>query len=123
MSDRITLTGLAATARHGVLDFEKQIPQPFVLDIGLDVDLRAAGESDDLEASLSYADVAARAIEVCSGEPVDLIETLAARIAADPIRARDRAHDTDPHPMLEHIAAAAAATAAMLRARATDLGR
>ncbi|MFF8818234.1 PfkB family carbohydrate kinase [Leucobacter sp. NPDC015123] len=49
--------------------------------------------------------------------------TLAARIAADPIRARDRAHDTDPHPMLEHIAAAAAATAAMLRARATDLGR
>lgn len=82
MSDRITLTGLAATARHGVLDFEKQIPQPFVLDIGLDVDLRAAGESDDLEASLSYADVAARAIEVCSGEPVDLIETLAERVAA-----------------------------------------
>ncbi|MCS3427978.1 carbohydrate kinase family protein [Leucobacter aridicollis] len=47
--------------------------------------------------------------------------TLAARIAAEP--ARDRAHDTDPRPMLEHIAAAAGATAAMLRARATELGR
>ncbi|WP_286697074.1 dihydroneopterin aldolase, partial [Dermacoccus sp. UBA1591] len=81
MSDRITLTGLAATACHGVLDFEKRIPQPFVLDISLDADLGPAGRSDDLEASLSYADVAARAVEVCSGEPVDLIETLAERVA------------------------------------------
>ncbi|MEU0574158.1 2-amino-4-hydroxy-6-hydroxymethyldihydropteridine diphosphokinase [Dermacoccus nishinomiyaensis] len=81
MSDRITLTGLAVTACHGVLDFEKRIPQPFVLDISLEADLGPAGRSDELEASLSYADVAARAIEVCSGEPVDLIETLAERVA------------------------------------------
>ena len=40
-----------------------------------------AGRSDDLTASLSYADVAARVVEVASGEPVDLIETLAERIA------------------------------------------
>ena len=57
MSDRITLTGLAVTACHGVLDFEKRIPQPFVLDISLEADLGPAGRSDDLEASLSYADV------------------------------------------------------------------
>ena len=81
MSDRITLTGLAVTACHGVLDFEKRIPQPFMLDISLEADLGPAGCSDDLEASLSYADVAARAVEVCSGEPVDLIETLAERVA------------------------------------------
>lgn len=82
MSDTITLSGLAVSARHGVLDFEKRIPQPFVLDITLEADLRPAGESDDLERSLSYADVAARAVEVCSGEPVDLVETLAERVAA-----------------------------------------
>ena len=81
MSDRITLTGLAVTACHGVLDFEKRIPQPFMLDISLEADLGPAGRSDDLEASLSYADVAARVVEVASGEPVDLIETLVERIA------------------------------------------
>ena len=52
-----------------------------MLDISLEADLGPAGRSDDLEASLSYADVAARAVEVCSGEPVDLIETLAERVA------------------------------------------
>lgn len=82
MTDRIHLTGLAVHACHGVLDFEKTIPQPFVVDLALEVDLRPAGESDDLAASLSYAEVAERVIEVCSGPPVDLIETLAERIAA-----------------------------------------
>ena len=81
MSDTITLTGLAISARHGVFDFEKQIPQPFVVDLSLEADLAPAGRSDDLTASLSYADVAARVVEVASGEPVDLIETLAERIA------------------------------------------
>ncbi|MGX5692819.1 2-amino-4-hydroxy-6-hydroxymethyldihydropteridine diphosphokinase [Dermacoccus abyssi] len=81
MSDTITLTGLAISARHGVLDFEKQIPQPFVVDLSLEADLAPAGRSDDLTASLSYADVAARVVEVASGEPVDLIETLVERIA------------------------------------------
>ena len=81
MSDTITLTGLAISACHGVLDFEKQIPQPFVVDLSLEADLAPAGRSDDLTASLSYADVAARVVEVASGEPVDLIETLAERIA------------------------------------------
>lgn len=81
MPDTITLTGLAITACHGVLDFEKQIPQPFVVDLSLEADLAPAGRSDDLTASLSYADVAARVVEVAGGEPVDLIETLAERIA------------------------------------------
>lgn len=81
MSDTITLTGLAITACHGVLDFEKTIPQPFVVDLSLEADLAPAGRTDDLTASLSYADVAARVIEVASSEPVDLIETLAERMA------------------------------------------
>lgn len=81
MSDTITLTGLAITACHGVLDFEKQIPQPFVVDLSLEADLAPAGRSDGLTLSLSYADVASRVIEVASGKPVDLIETLAERIA------------------------------------------
>ena len=88
MSDRITLTGLAVTACHGVLDFEKRIPQPFVLDISLEADLGPAGRSDDLEASLSYADVAARAVQL----------EVAGTNAADLHRAADGARRHRRHP-------------------------
>lgn len=81
-SDRIEITGLSVTTTHGVLDFEKQIPQPFVIDLTLEADLRAAGESDDLAASLSYADVAAKVVEVATASTFDLIEALAEAIAA-----------------------------------------
>lgn len=79
--DVITVRGLSITACHGVLDFEKRIPQPFVLDITLEGDLAPAGRDDDLTASVSYAEVAARAVQIVEGEPVDLIETLAERVA------------------------------------------
>lgn len=82
MSDRITITGLEVTTCHGVLASEKVQPQRFIADIAFDIDLRRAGESDDLNASVSYADVAQAAEAILRGEPVDLIETLAERIAA-----------------------------------------
>ena len=81
-SDRIELTGLTLTATHGVLDFEKQIPQPFLVDVVLEADLHPAGQHDDLNASLSYAEVAARIIEVGTQQTFDLIEALADAIAA-----------------------------------------
>ncbi|MBC9956394.1 2-amino-4-hydroxy-6-hydroxymethyldihydropteridine diphosphokinase [Yimella sp. cx-51] len=82
MSDRITITGLEVTTCHGVLDSEKVEPQRFLADIAFDIDLRRAGETDDLTASVSYADVAQAAEAILRSEPVDLIETLAERIAA-----------------------------------------
>ena len=47
-ADRISLTGLRVVACHGVLEHEKTEPQPFVADVLLEIDLRAAGDSDDL---------------------------------------------------------------------------
>lgn len=81
MSDRIGLTGIVATACHGVLEQEKREPQRFIADIVLDCDLRAAGASDDLARTVSYAEVAQQAHAILTGESVDLIETLAERIA------------------------------------------
>jgi 7,8-dihydroneopterin aldolase/epimerase/oxygenase len=79
--DRIALEGLRAFGRHGVLPDERRNGQEFVVDAVLWLDLRPAAATDDLGATVSYADVAERLIEIVSGEPVNLIETLAERLA------------------------------------------
>lgn len=81
MSDVIALRGLAVEACHGVLPQEKTTRQPFLIDIDLEVDLSRAGASDDLADTVSYAEVAHRAVAVLAGDPVDLIEHLAERVA------------------------------------------
>lgn len=81
MTDRISLDGIEVTACHGVLADEKVNPQRFIVDIVLECDLRRAGLSDDLSHTVSYADIAQEAEAILSGPAVDLIETLAHRIA------------------------------------------
>lgn len=82
MTDRITLTGLSAHGYHGVLEQEREEGQTFTADVVLEVDSRAAAGSDDIADAVSYAEVAERVVAVLAGSPVNLIETLAARIAA-----------------------------------------
>jgi dihydroneopterin aldolase len=79
--DQIALTGLRVWGRHGVLAQERRDGQDFVVDAMLTVDTRAAAASDDLGDTIDYAGVADRLAAVVAGEPVDLIETLAARLA------------------------------------------
>ena len=81
MTDRITLLGLRGFGRHGVYESERTVGQPFVADVVLNVDTTVAARSDDLADTVSYADVAALVVAVIEGEPVNLLETLAARIA------------------------------------------
>ena len=82
MSDLITLTGLTVRGYHGVLPSEREQGQDFVIDAELTVDTREAAATDDLTKTVDYAALAAGLAEVVAGEPVDLIETLAARLAA-----------------------------------------
>ncbi|WP_137122246.1 2-amino-4-hydroxy-6-hydroxymethyldihydropteridine diphosphokinase [Segeticoccus rhizosphaerae] len=82
MTDRIVLQGLAARGTHGVFEAEKADGQMFIADVTLEVDLRPAGQSDDLARTVNYAQVAEQAVAVLAGESLDLIETVAERIAA-----------------------------------------
>ncbi len=84
--DRIELLGVRAFGHHGVLDHEKRDGQEFVVDVVMDLDLRPAGRSDDLDDTVSYAEVAADGGALVGGEPLDLIETLAERVAAGVLR-------------------------------------
>ncbi len=79
--DRIALRGLRVRGRHGVLPAERRDGQVFVVDAVLTVDTRAAAAADDLTLTVDYAALAARLADVVAGEPVDLIETLVARLA------------------------------------------
>ncbi len=79
--DRIVLRGLAAYGRHGALVEERAGGQLFLLDAAIVLDTRPAAAADDLAATVDYGGLARRLAAVVEGEPVALIETLAARLA------------------------------------------
>ena len=81
LHDRIILEGMVFYGRHGVLPAERELGQPFVVDVELWLDLRPAGLSDDLAKTVDYGEVQRLAKQVVEGEPADLTETVAERIA------------------------------------------
>jgi 7,8-dihydroneopterin aldolase/epimerase/oxygenase len=82
VSDRIVLRGLRARGHHGVYPEERAAGQTFLVDIVLDVDTRRAAESDDVTDTVHYGELAAEVVAILEGEPVNLLETIAARITA-----------------------------------------
>lgn len=87
-TDRITLSGLRGRGLHGVYPRERVEGQTFVVDAVLEVDTRPAAEGDDLACTADYGAIAEKLVAAIEGEPVNLIETLASRLAgiclADP---------------------------------------
>ena len=79
--DKIVITGVRAFGFHGVLPEERKTGQDFVIDLELHLNLNAAIKSDDLSKSVNYAEVAQLTKEVIEGMPLNLIETLAGKIA------------------------------------------
>lgn len=80
-ADRITLTGVGSVGYHGVLDTEKQTGQPFFVDITMFTDFTEAAATDDVAHTVNYAEVAEVIREIVTGDSLDLIETLAEKIA------------------------------------------
>ena len=80
--DRITLTGLRANAFHGVFEHERVNGQLFVIDVVVHVALAEAGGSDELAKTVHYGELAEAIVGAVERDPVDLIETVAERIAA-----------------------------------------
>ena len=84
--DRIFLRGMRFMACHGVLPHEREVPQPFEVDVEMGLDLRAAGESDDLDDTVNYAKVYDVVSTVLTVTRKYLIEALAEEIADDLLR-------------------------------------
>jgi dihydroneopterin aldolase len=79
--DRIAVRSITAHAHHGVYDWERERGQTFRVDAVLELDTAPAAAGDDLEKTVNYAELAQRLHAVLTGEPVNLLETLAQRLA------------------------------------------
>jgi dihydroneopterin aldolase len=79
--DKISLAGLRGYGYHGVLPAERAQGQEFIADAVLWLDTSQAAATDDVSRTVDYSVLAGRLAEIITGEPVDLIETLAQRLA------------------------------------------
>jgi dihydroneopterin aldolase/2-amino-4-hydroxy-6-hydroxymethyldihydropteridine diphosphokinase len=74
---RLFLSGIRAEGRHGARPGEKDMPQPFVVDLDIEVDV--AG--DAIDATADYREVTDAVREIVEGGSFDLIESMAEAIA------------------------------------------
>jgi dihydroneopterin aldolase len=82
MMDEIFLEGMRFYAYHGVNPEERVQGQRFTVDLVIEADARAAGETDDLTKTVNYSKVYEVVRGIVEGEPKKLIETVAEKIAA-----------------------------------------
>jgi 7,8-dihydroneopterin aldolase/epimerase/oxygenase len=81
VTDLISLTGLRGYGYHGVYEDERRDGQEFVVDATLELDTAAAAASDDVADTVHYGELATALIAIIEGEPVNLLERLAQRLA------------------------------------------
>lgn len=113
-TDVITLSGLKVHGRHGVFDHERATGQDFIVDVALSTSTAAAAASDELAATVDYGALADTLAGIVGGEPCNLIETLAERLAsaclADERVRRVRVTVHKPHAPIEQQFADVAVT-------------
>lgn len=80
--DYIHLNEMAFYGYHGALAEETKLGQRFGLTVSLATDLSIAGQTDDLDKTVNYAEVYDICREIVEGEPVKLIEAVAEKIAS-----------------------------------------
>ena len=80
-TDRIVLEGMQFYGFHGVNAEEKSLGQPYVVDLGVEMDLSIPGKSDRLEDTVSYTHLYRSVRKVIEGESRNLLEAAAENVA------------------------------------------
>jgi len=81
--DRILIPELPLSCRIGVTERERAAEQEVLADVELGLNLRAAGNSDELDETINYQRVGAALVELARARPRKLIETLAEEAATE----------------------------------------
>lgn len=78
--DKIIIDGLQVYAHHGVAQEEKQMGQMFTVSLELGLDLAQACRTDDLDETVSYAQVCDEVQSVLQQKKCNLIEAAAGMV-------------------------------------------
>lgn len=81
MPDYLRLNEMVFYGYHGVLPEERALGQRFIVNVEIQTDLRAAGQSDELARALNYAEVFRAVEKILTGPSRQLLETLAEGVA------------------------------------------
>lgn len=81
MTDHIRLTRIGVFAYHGVHPEEQRLGQRFYISLDCQLDLSAAGQTDDFSKTVCYATLAERVQEVAVSHSYRTIEGLAEAVA------------------------------------------
>lgn len=87
MTDRIAIRGIRVFGRHGANPGEKDVPQPFDVDVEMEVDLERSVHTDALADTLDYRDVYRIVGDVVGKGQFSLLERIAQEIAREILRA------------------------------------
>lgn len=79
--DKIYVNQMEFYGYHGVFPEENRLGQRFVVDLTVLVDLKKAGETDELEYSVNYGELFQVCKEIVEGKPYKLVEAVAEQIA------------------------------------------
>ena len=123
-TDRIELDGIRAIGTIGVLPEEQTRPQPFEVDVVIELDARNAGRSDDLEHTVDYAAAISMVTKVIETEATLLLERVASRIAEEILGlARVDAVDVVVRKLRPPVPEDIVSTAVRIRRQRADLFR
>ncbi len=84
--DKIILNDISVYGYHGVLSQEKELGQIFLTDLEVELDLKKASSTDDLNFTVNYVFLSDIVKNIVKNESFNLIETLAEKIAAEVLK-------------------------------------
>lgn len=79
--DKIYLNQMSFYGYHGVYPEELKLGQRFIVDLAVEMSLKKAGETDELEYTVNYAELYEVCRNIVEGKPYKLVETVAEKIA------------------------------------------
>lgn len=91
MQHKIIISGLRLYAYHGVMEQERKIGAGFIIDCEVETDFTTAIDTDNLDGTISYADIFAT-IKREMSQPSKLVEHAAGRIAKAILHDHPAAH-------------------------------
>ncbi|MDN3019965.1 dihydroneopterin aldolase [Paenibacillus sp. BSR1-1] len=85
--DKIFVNQMEFYGYHGVFPEETRLGQRFIVDLTVSLELKRAGETDELKHSVNYGELYQLCKEIVEGTPFKLLEAVADKVAGSVLAA------------------------------------